>query len=148
MHDRIFRKLNISDLELVKQMNKDFRNGFIEEENTRLFLANPMNWIFACIMENRIVGFAYGYELNRLDSQGNMLYLHEVGILPKYQRQGIGLQMLTNMKDVCKLTGICRLFLFTYKHNNAACALYEKAGGIKSYETLDDDVVYFFTKLD
>lgn len=139
-----FKKLSLSDLDLVLQMEKDFRSGFVVEENTRQFLLNSNNWIFACIQDKRVIGFAYGYELNRLDSKGNMLYIHEVGVLPEYQRQGIGLQILTNIKNLCKLTGICRFFLFTQKHNIAACSLYEKAGGEKTSDGQDNDVTYFF----
>lgn len=142
---REFRKLCVSDLKLVLQMENNFRSGFISEENARQFLLNPMNWIFACIEENQIIGFAYGYELNRLDNKGNMLYIHEVSVLPQYQRQSIGLQILNGIKDLCRLTGICRFFLFTQKNNIAACALYEKAGGGKTSNT-DDDVTYFFNK--
>lgn len=148
MQGREYRKLNISDLELVLQMNEDFRNGFISEDNARQFLLNPMNWIFACIQDKKIIGFVYGYELNRLDNKGNMLYIHEVGVLPQYQRQGIGFQILTNIKNICKLIGISRFFLFTQKHNIAACALYEKAGGEKTSGAYDGDVTYFFNKFD
>lgn len=129
------------------QMEKDFRSNFVFEENARQFLSNLMNWVFACIEEKRIIGFAYGYELNRLDNKGNMLYIHEVGVLPQYHRQGIGFQILTGIRDLCKLTGICRFFLFTQKHNTAACALYEKAGGKKTRDACDDDVTYFFNIL-
>lgn len=141
---REYRKLQASDLNLVLGMNKDFRANFICEENGRLFLSNPMNWIFACVQDEKVIGFAYGYELNRLDNKGNMLYIHEVGVLPEYQRQGIGLELLSGIKKLCQLTGICRFFLFTQKHNTAACALYEKSGGDKSHTTLEDDVTYFF----
>lgn len=74
-----------------------------------------MNWIFTCIEEKQIIRFAYEYELNRLDDKGNMLYIHEVGVLPRYQRQGIGLQTLSDIKNLCNITGICRFFLFTQK---------------------------------
>jgi len=148
MKNREFKKLHLSDLQLVMQMNEDFRTGFAFEENARQFLTNPMNWIFSCIQEGKIIGFAYGYELNRLDNKGNMLYIHEVGVLPQYHRQGIGFQLLTGVKYLCKLTGICRFFLITQKHNVAACALYEKAGGQKTLGSYDDDVTYFFNKLD
>lgn len=83
MNKRIYRKLGISDLDLVRQMEGDFRSDFICEENARLFLANPMCLIFACIENNRVIGFAYGYELNRLNNTGNMLYIHEVSVLPE-----------------------------------------------------------------
>ncbi|HKM35365.1 MAG TPA: hypothetical protein VJY54_11560 [Lachnospiraceae bacterium] len=62
MHSRVFRKLCVSDLKMVMQMDEDFRKDFVCEENVRTFLSNPMNWIFACIENNRIIGFAYGYE--------------------------------------------------------------------------------------
>jgi ribosomal protein S18 acetylase RimI-like enzyme len=145
MSDRSFRKLNISDLSMVMNTENDFRSNFICQENARQFLLNPMNWIFACIEDNRIIGFAYGYELNRLSDIGNMLYIHEVGVLPDFQRQGIGKQMLNGIKRLCKLSGICRFFLITEKSNTAACALYESAGGEPAH---DDDVTYFFNKLD
>ncbi|MDR7856763.1 GNAT family N-acetyltransferase [Tissierella sp.] len=142
--NREFRKLNLSDLELVVQMENSFRSNFIVEENARDFLFNPNNWIFACIGENKIIGFAYGYELNRIDNQGNMLYTHEVGVLPQYQNQGIGFQILTGIKNLCKVRGICRFFLITQKHNTPACKLYEKSGGKKRSDLQDDDVTYFF----
>ncbi|NLY44577.1 MAG: hypothetical protein GX053_01075 [Tissierella sp.] len=37
MKEREYRKLNISDLELVLEMNKNFRDGFIFKENVRQF---------------------------------------------------------------------------------------------------------------
>ena len=92
----------------------------------------------------KIIGFAYGYELNRLDGKGNMLYIHEVGVLPEYHRQGIGFQILSGIKNICRSTGMCRFFLFTQKQNIAACALYEKAGGTKTSDTDNNDVTYFF----
>lgn len=144
MDGRVFRKLTISDLHMVLNMEKDFRSNFICEENARMFLSNPMNWIFACIEDNRIIGFAYGYELNRLNNIGNMLYIHEVGVLPEYHRQGVGKQMLNGIKSLCRLSGICRFFLFTEKSNIAACALYESAGGEPAH---NDDVSYFFNRL-
>lgn len=94
------------------------------------------------------IGFPYGYELNRLDNKGNMLYIHEIGVLQQYQRQVIGLQILSGIKDLCRHSGICRFFLFTQKHNIAACVSYEKAGGEKTSGEKDDDVTYFFNRFD
>ena len=144
MADRVFRKLSISDLRLVLGMENRFRKNFVCEENARLFLSNPANWIFACVENDQIIGFAYGYELNRLDGFGNMLYIHEVGVLPEYHRQGIGRQMLDGIKALCKVSGVCRIFLFTQRTNLAACALYESAGGKPAH---DDDVTYFFNNI-
>lgn len=77
-----------------------------------------------------------------------MLYIHEVGVLPQYQRQGVGYHLLTQLKCICSFNGITKLFLLTERSNAAACALYEKAGGVKPTSSLDDDVVNFFTNLE
>jgi ribosomal protein S18 acetylase RimI-like enzyme len=73
-----------------------------------------------------------------------MLYIHEVGVLPQHHPQGIGYDILIHIKNLCNLTGICRFFLFTQKHNVAACVLYEKAGGKRTRNSYNDDVTYFF----
>jgi ribosomal protein S18 acetylase RimI-like enzyme len=138
-----FRKLTLTDIDLILNMEGDFRENFIEKEHAKHFLINPLNWIFACINNKRIIAFLYGYELNRLNNQNNMLYIHEVGVLPEYQRQGIGTRMLNELNNICKYLGITRYFLFTQKSNIGACKLYEKIGGEKTRYGNDDDRTYF-----
>ena len=148
MAERIFRKLGLIDLQLLVNTNKDIdalEMWPVDEESARLFLSNPMNYYFACIEDNKIIGYACGYELNRLDNTGNMLYIHGVGVHADYRRQGVGKQIINTIKQLCKLHGICKLFLYTHKTNTAACALYDSTNGI-AYR--DDNVSYFFNKLD
>ena len=141
MAERIYRKLTVADLPLVMEMENNFRSNFVHGENARLFLSNSMNWLFACVENGQIIGFTYGYELNRLNSDGNMLYIHEVSVLPLFQRQGVGKEILNNVKALCKRSNICKFFLFTEKSNTAACALYDSVGGTPAH---DDNVAYFF----
>ena len=148
MFERIYRKLGLADLQMLVNTVKDadaLDIWQIDEESARLFLSNPMNCFFACIENNKIIGYACGYELNRLDNVGNMLYIHGVGVHANYRKQGIGKQMITSIKQYCKLSGICRFYLYTYKTNAAACALYDSTGGTVHR---DDNVSYFFNKLD
>jgi ribosomal protein S18 acetylase RimI-like enzyme len=141
-----YRKLTLSDLDMVMNMENDFRKDFVEIKNVKYFLKSSKNWIFACILNNKIIGFAYGYELNRLDRDENMLYIHEVGVLPEYQRKGIGTEIINGIKYLCKMNRICYMFLFTQKSNTGACKLYEKTGGERSWDAKenDDDRSYFF----
>lgn len=142
--NRHYKKLGLSDLNLVVQMENDFRRDFICEDNARIFLTNPQCWLVACIDNDKVIGFAYGYNLNRLNNIGNMLYIHEVGVLPEFQRQGIAREILVEIKSLCRSNGICKMFLFTEKSNLPACALYESTGGEPAH---DDDVSYFFNLL-
>ena len=146
MSDRVFRKLGLTDLQMLVNTKKDAEALHIwqvDEESARLFFSNPMNYFFACVEDNKIIGYACGYEINRLDNAGNMLYIHGVGVHADFQRQGIAEKMLISLKETCKLLGISKFFLFTQKSNIAACSLYEKLGGQLS-SPKDDDRTYFF----
>lgn len=136
-----FRLLSQDDLALVAGMEGDFRSGFIVADAARKFLGNPQNLLFAAVAEQRIVGFAYGYRHPRLDGQGDKVYIHEVGVLPGWQRQGIGKRLLDLIKAYCRQAGCPSFFLFTQRSNRAACSLYQSAGGVDPH---GDNMVYWF----
>ena len=140
----ICRKLNVGDIAMVMDMNKNYRENFICYDNAMQFLQNEQHWMFSAIHNNTIIGFAYGYELQRLDSIGNMLYIHEVGVMKDYQKQGVGYRLLTELKDCCREKNICRYFLSTYQNNEPANALYKKLNGTVSAESNGNDTNYFF----
>lgn len=144
MIDCVYRKLYPEDIRLVVDMNLNYREGFICRKNAELFLQNPANWIFAAVDGKKIIGFAYGYELNRLNDIGNMLYIHEVGVMKKNQRQGVGFSLMTELMKVSKTKGICRLFLSAHQNNIGANALYKKLGGEVSPDSKGNDTCYHF----
>lgn len=138
----VYRRLTEEDCHLVLALNSDLRPGFAAPDNVREFLANTMNWFVACIHEQQIVGFAYGYELQRLNNIGNMLYIHEVGVLEPFQSQGIGTRLIEKIKTAGKESGICRFFLATERSNTKACGLYKKTGNVEAHP---DDIIYYYT---
>ncbi|MCL2285586.1 MAG: GNAT family N-acetyltransferase [Firmicutes bacterium] len=144
MSKRTYRKLGIIDLQLLintRNETEALEMWAVDEESARIFLSNPANYFFACIEDDKIIGYICGHELNRLDGTGNMLYIHGVGVHAAYRQQGVGKQMMTNIKQLCKLSGIRKIFLYTHKTNTAACALYDSTGG---NATRDDNVSYFY----
>ncbi len=142
---REYRRLSVSDLGMVLQLNETYRQGFACRENAYAFLSQPQNWLFACVEDGCIVGFCQGYECARLNGAGGLLYLHELAVLPPYRRRGIGKTMLDMLKILCRLTGIRRVFLITQQSNTAAMALYQAARGKPAHT---DDVVFLFDDLD
>jgi len=122
-------------------MEGDFRSGFIVEESALRFLRNPQNLMFAAIADSQVVGFAYGYRHPRLDGQGDKVYIHEVGVLPEWQRQGVGRRLLELIKSYCHQAGCPSFFLFTQRSNRVACSLYQSAGGVDQH---GDNMVYWF----
>ena len=87
-----YKKLNADEFSMVLEMNESFRSGFIDEREAQRFLSDERNWLFAAVDDDHIIGFAYGYELKRLDRSEPMLYIHEVGVKENYQRQGDRIQ--------------------------------------------------------
>ena len=139
-----YRRLTIDDLAMVMAMNRDFRAGFAEESSLRAFLCDPDCWLFAAVEDGRIIGFAYGYALQRLNTQRKMLYIHEVGVLDDCQRQGIGSRLMKELLKACEAEHICKMFLTCYQNNAGANALYRKAGGETMAESQGKDTVYWF----
>ena len=139
-----YRKLSSDDLPMALAMNRDFREGFAEKSSLRAFLSSQDCWLFAAILENRIVGFAYGYALQRLNTDRKMLYIHEVGVLDAFQRHGIGTRLMEKLREACETEHICKMFLICYQNNDGANALYRKAGGETMVESKGKDTVYWF----
>jgi len=135
----IYRRADKNDLEMILRMNHDFRN-FIGPDSIEDFLDKEDNWLYICQKRDQIIGFGYGYLLDRLDGQ-TMFYLHELGILGAYQRMGIGRELMEALEEDVFETGASKIFLMAHTTNEAACGLYDKIGGQTNQE---EDVVYFF----
>ena len=142
--DVIYRPLSLTDLDMLLEMNKNFREGFVSLQGAEAFLSKQDNLFFAAVKDNTVIGFAFGYRLNRLDSNCTMLYIHEVGVKEAWQRQGVGFHMMNALKQWCKENGVGKIFLTCYQNNLGANKLYRKLGGEVSAESQGNDTVYFF----
>ena len=134
-----YKLLERNDLELMEEVlkddnmifNIDYLKNFINTKNTYGFIAKD---------NNKVAGFAYGYNLERPDGK-SMFYLHSIGMLPNYQNNGYGSKLLSYIKEYSKNLGCKEMFVITDKGNPRACHVYEKLGGINDYE---DEVVYVY----
>ena len=63
-----------------------------------------------------------------------MFYLHSIGMLPNYQNNGYGTQLLSYIKDYSKKLGCSEMFVITDKGNTRACHVYEKVGLYRFYD--------------
>ena len=134
-----YKLLEKSDLELMLD--------FVDDENTKYnvdelknFINNESNYGFIAKLDNKIIGFAYGYILLRPDGKKDF-YLHAIDIMKEYQGQGYGTEFMNYIKEKIKKIGCRRMFLITNKGNISACKCYEKAGGINN---ADDEIVYVY----
>lgn len=135
----IYKRLSINHMDLLLKLNTDFRKDMIDKNNAKIFLENKENYIFVAILNNKIIGFLYGYELNRLDDKNNMLYIHEITINEEYRNLGYGYKLMIEFKKYCSQNNISKIFLFTDSNNIPAIKLYNKLNAEKA----EEDSVYF-----
>lgn len=94
-----YRRLAARDIQLALGMNADFRERLIDRDAVEKFLNDERNWLFAAIHADKVIGFAYGYRMARMDGAADMLYIHEVGVADAVQRRGVGTAMMRALLD-------------------------------------------------
>lgn len=99
-----YRRLTPTDIPLALGMNADFRAGLVDRTAAEKFLNSERNWLFAAIHADKVIGFAYGYRMARMDGTADMLYIHEVGVADAnalYRKVGGGVSSDSGGDDVC-----------------------------------------------
>lgn len=82
------------------------------------FHAGYPGWVIE--HDGKIIGFAI------ISIHGDECHLLNLGIHPRYQRQGLGSQMLTHVINTAKLLGAMMIYLEVRESNARAIALYKK----------------------
>jgi len=126
----LYLMLDFVDDEFTKYQVNDLKK-FIENENNYGFIAK---------IDNKIVGFAFGYVLLKPDGR-KVFYLDAIDVMPEYQNKGIGTNLIKYACNNCKDIDCYKMYLITNKSNVSACKCYEKAGGINK---ADDEVIYVY----
>lgn len=138
-------RLNKNDVDIAIEVSKVFKSTTPKEEKVQSFLSDSKNYLMIYKDDNKVVGFAYGFELQRFDGKNSMMYIHEIGVLPEYRRQGIGKAIINELIEICKEKDFMKMFLITMESNIPAVTLYERTGGkvnAKDYIVYDYEMQY------
>lgn len=138
IYGAIVRRLTADDIPHMKDIIKDDKMEY-SPSAIDAFIAREGNYGFVVLVDDVIVGFAYAYELLRVDEVAPMLYVHSVGLLPAYQNKGLGTRLMAYITAYAKEHGFSECFVITDKGNAPACKVYETVGGKSAYE---NEVVY------
>ncbi|KAI9131731.1 GNAT family N-acetyltransferase [Acaryochloris sp. CCMEE 5410] len=102
------------------------------------FMADPRHHIAVACDDQRVVGMASAVTYFHPDKP-MQLWINEVGVSPRYQRQGIGRQLLQALFTLGRELGCQEAWVGTEADNIPACRLYESVAG-----TAEDFVMYSF----
>ncbi|MFC7392427.1 GNAT family N-acetyltransferase [Scopulibacillus cellulosilyticus] len=135
------REIQLSDaaalLNLRRQLEKETRfmqyvpdenaNSVEKQvENIHSILKSGCSMIFVAETEGSLIGFTavLGNKLKRIRHRASVI----IGILEKYQNQGIGKNLLKHVDEWARDHGIERLELTIMAHNRRALGLYNTMG--------------------
>ena len=135
------------EYKILEDKELELMLDFVDDENTKYsiskledFIENKNNYGFIAKLNNKIVGFAFGYILLKPDGR-KIFYLDAIDIMPEYQGKGYGTGLISFARDYAKSIECNKMYLITNKSTISACKCYEKAGGRNK---ADDEIVYVY----
>ena len=144
-HRRRQNSIHNQKRRLRRERSESF--DFVDDENTKYnvdvlkkFIDNKNDFGFIAKINNKIVGFAFGYILLKPDGR-KVFYLDAIDVMPDYQGKGYGTGLISFARDYAKTIDCYKMYLITNRSNISACKCYEKAGGINK---VDDEIIYVY----
>jgi ribosomal protein S18 acetylase RimI-like enzyme len=124
---------------LKKETPLDIRDK-ISTEYLRQFLKHDRNYLLVAAIDKEPVGFVLAYRLMRVDRDQDMMLFYEVVVDEKHRHKGVGKELISNLKLICRENDILKMWVSTNRCNAAAMELYRSTRGI---EKADGDEVSF-----
>lgn len=146
--------MDLIQIKKISQSNIDEKfiadiNFLLEEDNKawdpangNKFILNEGSALFVAESEQKLVGFAYAYKLQRFDKRSCSVLLYEIEVLNTYRHQGIGTKLIENIKNWAKEIDADEIWVLTGKDNNSAQNLYKKTGATE--ETSSKTVMFTY----
>ena len=138
MHAAI-RRLAPGDERVAARVVALFKSAASPSPRPQRFLANPSNYLIVAEVAMELAGFVMAYRLDRLDRDTAQLFVYEIGVLPEFQRRGIGTQLMREIGRIVAAEGLMEAFVLTDRANVAAQRLYGGTGA-----TIDEDQSMLF----
>lgn len=131
------KRLTGNEVELMKQLNTLFATVFTDQENYQNhqpsdeylseFLVDNKNIVLVSMIGSEIVGGLVAYCLPKFEQQRKEIYLYDLAVSTDHQRQGIGRELITKLKDVARDMGAYVMFVQA-DEGDEAIHFYESLG--------------------
>jgi ribosomal protein S18 acetylase RimI-like enzyme len=115
------RRITAHDTALFERIADDVFDGPIVPEWLAAYLSNPATLMVLAVIHGKVIGQVAAVLLHHPDKPTG-LYIDEVGVSPRFQRQGVAKQMMEEML----VWGSEDVWLGTEPENVPARALYAK----------------------
>lgn len=131
-----YRKLTHQDLLLLSQLIYLYEKAFEMEDFTlpdadylQTLLENENMIFYVAISENQVIGGLTAHILPSVYDATSEIYVYDMAVKPSHQRQGIGNQLIEELKKECLRLGYQEIFVQADIEDTHALAFYEATGG-------------------
>ncbi|PJZ46230.1 GNAT family N-acetyltransferase [Leptospira brenneri] len=129
------KKLTSSDLNQFIELICVFEDVF-EMKNFQIpkseYLQTLLNrddfYVFVSIFEGQVIGGLTTYTLRQYYSEKPLVYIFDLAVLTKYQRQGIGKSLIQSINSYCKDLGVEEVFVQADLVDDYALDFYRSTG--------------------
>jgi ribosomal protein S18 acetylase RimI-like enzyme len=144
----LYRKLTSEDLNYFSQLIRLFEDVFEmkdftmpDEEYLRTLLNRKDFMVFIATSGDEVVGGLTAYTLHQYYRSTPLVYIFDLAVERKYQRQGIGTQLIATINDYCRKEGVEEVFVQADRVDDYALDFYSSTGAV------GEDVVHFYYPL-
>jgi aminoglycoside 3-N-acetyltransferase I len=103
----------------------------------KTLLHHPTMLFLVATRNGKVVGGLTAFTLPSVYYPASELYIYDLAIRPKNQRQGIGTALLKELREHCTRSGIKEIFVQADRPDRHAIEFYRKNGGTP------EDVIHF-----
>lgn len=123
----------LADLPSIERVEEGVFDYAVKPDRAREFLDDPRHHLMLAFCKGHIVGMASGFHYVHPDKEPT-LFINEVGVLERYQNQGIARAMVSALCQHGRLLGCEEIWIATEYSNGAARRAFTAAGGIEDTE--------------
>ena len=123
----------LTDLPAIAKVGDELFDHVIKIDRAKEFLMDDRHHLVLAFDADQIVGMASGFHYVHPDKDP-VLFINEVGVLERYQNQGIGRTVVRHLYAHGKQFGCQEAWIATEESNQAARKAYLAAGGEEEKE--------------
>ena len=113
-----------TDISFSGEISRDFYEEKLKA--LRCYLQKDQACLLGAFHQGQLVGFLWGYGLP--DPLGEKFHIAYLAVLPEYERQGIGSQLIREAQTQAQKMGLNRAELLVTQDNEQALAFYREQG--------------------
>jgi aminoglycoside 3-N-acetyltransferase I len=134
----LYKQLNISDVELLKQLLKVFGEVFEDtatyqgavpsDEYLSSLLAGPVFISLVALYGQKVIGGLAAYVLEKFEQDRREIYIYDLAVVTPHRRKGVATQLIRELQRIAKERKAYVIFVQADLEDEPAIKLYESLG--------------------